>query len=159
VAAEPGRYRKIFPRLWRSADFVRLSERERLITLYILCGPQTNRIGYTYFSAATAAEDLQLAPAAFQRWFLHVCTTLGWKFDRTNRVLWLPSWWRFNTPENGNVLKGCLRDLADVPVSPLLAEFGRHTETLPETLRETFTQTFWERIGERLPIQEQEQEQ
>jgi hypothetical protein len=133
-----GRYRKVFQRLWRHAEFMRLSTVEKLILLYVLSGPQTNRIGLMHFSTAAAAEDLETLPQTFAEHFGNVCRAFGWRFDPTHRVLWIPSWWRFNIPENGNVLKGCLADVAEIPQCPLLSAFSTHLETLPETLHETF---------------------
>jgi hypothetical protein len=74
-----GRYRKIYPRLWRSVPFVSLTAAERLIVLYVLGGPQRNR----HFSLAMAADDLGTSPHTFQERFAKVCETFGWHFVPT----------------------------------------------------------------------------
>jgi hypothetical protein len=43
-------------------------------------------------------------------------------------VIFVPSWFTFNKPENENVLKGILNDLGDVPSSFLVEEFAQNLE-------------------------------
>ena len=118
-----------------------------------------NRIGLTHFSLSSAAEDLGLTLGTFTKRFANVCRTFGWQYDGRARVLYVPSWWTFNRPENENVLKGVLHDLCDVPASPLVDEFARNLETLPQTFHQTFQERLGQRLAQRSPIQEQEQEQ
>lgn len=137
--SDAGRYRRIYPRLWLHPAFVSLAEGERLVALYLLSGPSTNRIGLFKLSPAAAAEDLGLSLDTFKRRFARVCEVFDWRFDAAARVLWVPSWWRFNLPANPNVLQAALADLAEVPASDLVDQFANHTETLPGTFGETFT--------------------
>ena len=163
MSSDVGRYRKVFGRLWRDGRFLKLDEGERLLVLYALTGPQTNRIGLALFSIPAAAEDLSVTPTRLRKRLEKVCDVFAWSYDSAARVLYIPSWWRFNRPENGNVLKGCLNDLNEVPDSDLIDLFAANLETLPQTLTETFRQRCWERLTKRLgkpsPTQEQEQEQ
>jgi hypothetical protein len=48
---QPG-YGKIQMRLWTEADFRALSLLERTVALYLLTGPQSNRLGYYLLSVA-----------------------------------------------------------------------------------------------------------
>jgi hypothetical protein len=154
-----GRYRKVYPRIWRDPSFVGLSEGERLVALYLISGPQMNRIGLTHFSIFTAAEDLGTTPDTFAKRLSKVCATFGWFYDRRARVLYIPSWFTFNRPENENVLKGILNDLGDVPASPLAEEFARkNLGTLPQTLHHTFAERCRQRIAKPSPIQEPDQD-
>lgn len=66
-------------------------------------------------SIATAAEDLKSQPETLKRRLLNVCVTFGWQYDADARVIYIPSWWRWNPRENENVLKGNLKDLNDIP--------------------------------------------
>ena len=81
------------------------------------------------------------------------------QFDADARVFYIPSWWRWNPPENQNVLRGNLKDLSEIPPSALCEAFARNVETLPATLRETFVECCRLRLPKRSPIQEQKQEQ
>jgi hypothetical protein len=142
-----GRYRRLFPRIWRHPGFRHLPETSQRLALYVLAGPQTNRCGLFCFSMATAAEDLGVSVHALRKRLAEVQATFDWCFDPDARVLYIPSWWRWNPPENMNVLLGALKDLGDVPPCRLVAAFAENIETLPPT----FHQTFRERCPQRLP--------
>jgi hypothetical protein len=154
-----GRYRKLYPRIWRHPGFRALNKSGRELALYLLTGPQTSRIGLFHFSIATAAEDLNVGVETLRERVRDVCVTFGWHFDADARVFYIPSWWRWNPPENENVLKGNLKDLHEIPSCALVDAFARNLETLPETLHQTFMEGCRLRLPERSPIQEQEQDQ
>jgi hypothetical protein len=134
------KFRRIDPRIWKDEKFVTLSAEEKLVAFYCITA-QSNRIGLFNFSPGMASEDLGMSPQTFQERFGKVRETLFWGWDSTLRVLFLPTWWKHNPPENGNVLKGCLNDLADVPHSPLIQAFLNVTRNVAETLRVTLPQT------------------
>ena len=110
----------------------------RETALYLLSGPQTNRIGIFYLSVATAAEDLKLGAETIRKGLADVCQTFAWHFDADARVFYIPSWWKWNSPENANVLVGNLKDLNEIPPCGLVTAFLQNVETLPETLHQTF---------------------
>lgn len=111
------RFRKIDPRIWTDEKFRQLKAEEQRIALYILTA-QSNRIGLFSFSAGKAREDLDMSPQTFRKGFQKVCQTLNWEWDADARVLYLPTWWRYNQPENGNNVIGNLKDLDDLPKTP-----------------------------------------
>jgi hypothetical protein len=147
-------YRRVFTCFWRDEKVRLLSGDEQRIALYCLTGPQSNRIGYYILSPGAAAEDLGMVPETFAKGFGRVCRNLSWRFDFGSRALLIPSWWKWNAPDNENQLIGNLKDLAGMPQTPLYKEFLK-AETLPQRLR----QTFLERCPKPCPRQEQEQEQ
>src|SRR5688572_25786267 len=91
-----GRYRRAFPRLFRHPEFKKLGPLSQRLTVYILFGPQSNRIGLFYFSVNTAAEDLNTTPESLKKALREVASSFGWFFDATARVVFIPSWWRWN---------------------------------------------------------------
>jgi hypothetical protein len=155
--SDVGRYRKVYARIWRHPGFVGLNDGEKALALYILSGPQTNRLGLYGFSIATAAEDLGNSPESLKKRLLKVTGTFGWPFDAVARVVYVPSWWKWNPPENANVLKGNLRDLNEIPPCALVDAFARNIETLPVTLRETFAEGLQQRLPKPSLTQEQYQ--
>ena len=160
------RYRKIDPRIWTDEKFRRLTADEQRIALYILTA-QSNRIGLFSFSPGKACEDLRTSPAKFSKAFIAVCKILKWEWDQGARVLYLPTWWRYNAPESANNVVGNLKDLDDLPATPLLEKFASNTIYLSDTVKQTFTQTVskWPSHPSPKPspypspTQEQEQEQ
>jgi hypothetical protein len=152
------RYRKLYPRIWRHPGFQKLKPTARELALYLLTGPQTNGLGLFYFSIGTACEDLNVGRETFLERLADVQSTFGWFYDADARVMFLPSWWRWNRPENENVLKGILKALNEIPPCALVESFARNLETLPETYRQTFVECCRERLRGRTPNQEQDPE-
>ncbi|MEO7859218.1 MAG: hypothetical protein ABIU05_02045 [Nitrospirales bacterium] len=152
------RYRKIDPRIWTDEKFRQFTAHEQRICLYILTA-QSNRIGLFSFSPGKACEDLGTLPLTFRKGFDTVCQALHWEWDPESRVLYLPTWWRYNPPENANNVIGNLKDLDDLPETTLLERFSSNTAYLSGNLIETFTETLAKRSPKRSPSQEQEQEQ
>jgi len=151
--SDQGRYRRVYVRLWRHPAFRRLSPAAKNLTLYLLTGPQTNRIGLFPLSLATATEDLQLSRKTILRAMAKTQAGFGWRFDVRAGVFYVSSWWRWNPPENANVLKGNLKDLNEIPSSTLVDVFLSNLATLDET----YHQTFLEGCAKHSRIQEQEQ--
>ena len=152
------RYRKIDPRIWKDEHFRLLSPQEKLITFYVITA-QSNRIGLFNFSPALASEDLGFSPETFLEGFRKVCFSLSWQYDESSRTLYLPTWWKYNCPENPNVLKACLADLHDLPKTPLFTIFCANFSFLPETFHRTFQEGLLQPSHKQCPNQEQEQEQ
>ena len=124
-------YRKIDPRIWNDEKFSELSLYEKSIAIYILTA-QANRIGIFKFSPALAAEDLGDDIKPISAGIEKVCEELGWKWSPARRVLYIPSWWKYNEPRNWKVLQGCLTDLQAVPQTDLISEFLVNKRYLPE---------------------------
>ena len=152
-----GRYRKLFIRIWCHPDFAELTEGEKNLALYLLTGPQSNRLGIFGFSLARAGEELGMSPETVRKRLVTVCGAFGWFFDGRARVVYIPSWWRWNPPENPNVMKGNLKDLNEVPPSALVDAFARNIDAIPGDLQEMFVEGLRQRLPKRSRKQEQEQ--
>ena len=107
-------------------------------------------------SPGEAAEDLSLPLETFREGFGKVCQGLNFGWDETFRVLYLPTWWKYNCPENPNVLKACLVDLHEIPKTRLIKEFSTNLLHLPETFHQTFREGLGKPSPKRMPHQEQE---
>jgi hypothetical protein len=91
-----------------------------------------------------------------------VCRHLNWEWAKITAavyVIFIPTWWKYNPPENPSVLHGNLDDLDGVPHSPLVASFCENVTYLKQSLHETLRTRVGTRVGTRGPHQEQEQEQ
>lgn len=109
------------------------------MTIYLLTGPQTNRIGLFYISVVTAADDLNWTAIDTTARLKTVCAAFDWFFDALTSVVWIPSWWDWNTPtENEKNMRGALSDLSDVPTTPLIIKFATHLTFVPESLHRLF---------------------
>ncbi len=150
------RYRKLDPRFWRDEKIRTLDPVDKLIAVYAFSG-QSNRIGCFTFSPGMAAEDTAISRPTFAERFRSLCERLNWRWDELAAVVYLPTWWKYNQPENPNVLVGNLRDLDDVPHSPLVLEFCDNVIYLDPRFHQTFRETLAKRYPKRSAVQEQEQ--
>src|SRR5882672_6800622 len=157
--SDVGRYRKLFVRLWRDPRFTELTDAEKLLALYILTGPQTNRIGLYTLSIGQAAENLKTSAETLTKRLRKGAGNFRLLFDNRSRVIFIPSWFKWNLPDGVNVMKGNLKDLSEIPPCGLLDAFARNIEILPDTLRETFLERMRHHLPKGFPIQDQDQEQ
>jgi hypothetical protein len=110
-------------RFWADERVLALGVGAKLLGVYALSGPQTNRIGYYLFNVAKAAEDLRVQPGALERHFACLTDALLWEFDPGSRILLIPMWWRYHNPGNPKALAGYAKDFHVLPASPLLPKF------------------------------------
>jgi hypothetical protein len=156
------KYRKVDPRIWDDEKFVTLDEQDKLVTLHCLTSIQVNRIGIFRFSIAMAAEQLGTLPPTFHKRFGNVCRTFNWPFHEATKTLYFPTWWKYNRPDNPNMLESFLCDLHDVPTSPLVAMFCENKTYLSDTFAERLRLAYKYVAPNVTPnhqLQEQEQEQ
>lgn len=126
-------YRKVYQRLWNNPEFLAMADALKTTTMYLLTGPQTNRVGLFRVSFGAMAETLRIPIMQAQKRLAAVCAAFGWEFDQRCQVLWIPSWWAFNPlTENPKNLKGYLTDLNDLPRTALIAKFCANLEYVPE---------------------------
>lgn len=117
--------------LWEHAFFRGLSDSDRILVLYMLHGPQTNRIGLFSFDVLKMATDLQREPTVVERQCVSLWLRTKWLYADAPRVLFIPTWWRLFPPANVKGFKDALRDLADVPkTSSLIPRFLAYREWL-----------------------------
>jgi len=116
-------YRKIYLKLWTDPAFRRLSMPEKFVAVFLLAGPQTNRIGIYQLSIGLAADLCGMTPEAFREALLRVVEALRWRWDERAEILFIPTWWRYNAPDNWKAFHGALADLDSLHPTPLLAEF------------------------------------
>lgn len=152
------KYRKIDPRIWSDESFTDLIPREKLIALYAITA-QSNRCGLFRFSLAMASEQTGIETDSYAKGFGRVCDSLGWKYDNRVRVLFIPTWWKYNPPENAKHLQGCLEDLHDLPQTKLLAEFARTVGYIPDHSRDSFAIAMQIAMAYQEQKQEQERKQ
>lgn len=132
-------YRRTYSRIWKAMRG--LSQVEKNIAHYLLSGDQSNRVGYFDFSPGKAAEDIEIPLDEFYAGFWRVLAWFDWRYDEQARVIFIPSWWRWNQPEGPKQLIGCLKDLMEVAPSDLLNDFVANVEYLPENLLPIYQET------------------
>jgi hypothetical protein len=141
------RYRRVYPKVWLQPAMVQLTTIGKLVALFLQTGPQSNRVGLYHLSPASAAETLNISLDEFRAGLNEACEAFGMEYDSAARVIWIPTWWADNVPENPNVLLGNLKDLLEVPPTPLLERFEGNLVGLPPTMHETFAEGIGKVLG------------
>jgi hypothetical protein len=149
-------YRKVYTRIWADEKFLPLTDQEKLVALYCLTSAQTNRIGIYVFSCGTGFEEVGLRYDVFVKRFERVRHQMNWQYDEKTRVLYLPTWWRYNQPQNNDTVRGSLFDLYSLPKTPLIAMFGANDQYLNPMRRDAFRDAYAEFVKKR-PQPEPEQ--
>jgi hypothetical protein len=101
-------YRKVDPRFWQD-EFQTLDATDKLMVLYLFTA-KSNRIGCF----------VSVISGGFTTW---------------EPILFIPTWWKYNHPENPNNVIGNLGDLSDLPAFALVARFCWHTTHLSDLPR------------------------
>jgi hypothetical protein len=112
------RYRKIDPRMWNDDKFRTMSHEGQLVWIYMLTGPDSNRIGLYQFSIARASEDIGIETASVRR-SIDVIMSSGMAFyDDHSRLIFIPKWLEYNEPSGANQAVGLLDDVEDFGSHP-----------------------------------------
>ena len=125
-------YGKVQETFWHDPRMRASTERARHLFLYLLTSPHRNRLGLYVLDDLYASSDLQWTEEDVQaaRAELERIDRVRW--DPEHRVVLLVRWFRHNTLENLNVVKGALADVRRLPETPLLLpmleELRRHVE-------------------------------
>lgn len=130
-------YRRVFPRLFQNPAWKQLDSVDKLLALYLLTGPQVNRLGLYPISMALAADLCGIQLGEFRPRLTHVLDRFEWRLDEHAHVVWVPSFLVWNAPETFNQLKNIARDLDDVPrgcvfLPPLLQILDRIGADMPK---------------------------
>ena len=115
---------------WMDERVGQLDALERLVAVYCLTGPQTNRLGLFLLLPGRAAVEVGASKEALLNALERTANVLGWKWDAASRVLWIPTWWRWNEVETVEEMQTCLEDLRFVPQSPFHWEFATQLQAL-----------------------------
>ena len=130
-------YRRLYARILDDPDYLALDLLAKVVLFHVI--GRSNRIGLFKFSVAATAEDLNMPFDEVRQAFSRVLTTFEWRYDQPSKVLFIPTWWRWNEPSNLSHLVSLLKDLPDVPKTPLFEDFARSVTLLPEEMQPEFT--------------------
>jgi hypothetical protein len=140
-------YFKVFTKFWGDPDMDRCSDDAKLLALYLLTGPHRR------------SEGLFRLPK------LYICSDLGWTlerlaepfrellgepfgepgfmaYDEQAQVVLIRKALKYQPPENDNQVVACIRQLEDLPDTPLTSEFRRLAERYSERLAKRLPEGF-----------------
>jgi hypothetical protein len=158
--AREGWYRNVSVRMWGDERFRQLSDGAKLLWVHLITGPHTTALpGISEAGRAQLAEAVRWPLKAFDRRFDEIAAQGMAKADWTARVLWLPKAVYHNPPDNPNIVRGWVKQLAVIPECSLKREAIERIRQFLEPFRESFLKAFAEPFGEPFPKQDQDQDQ
>lgn len=127
-------YAKVERKIWCK----RWSTDEKVLAIYFLTNKHGNAEGYYYLPMAYICEDLGWP---LERAFEALSNLIERGFvmyDEDTCVVFIPKALRYNLPANENQEKGAVRQILEVPESPLLRDFLTVVEGLSKPLASRF---------------------
>lgn len=117
------RYKKFDSYLWNDMRFSRLSNRAKLLFLYIVTHPQMTSIGAMKCSRAALKEELRIVEQIdFDNSFFDLLQLGYIKYDREHALLYVPCFTEMNIPETPAVIRSWTKLFEFLPVCKLLVE-------------------------------------
>jgi hypothetical protein len=119
------RYNETSQRLWLSRDFLALSDRAKLLWIFLLTGPiKTSLAGIYNAGIGTCTDHLRISVDVFKKAFKELEDRGMAEACWETNVIYLPRWIHHNRgPANPNVLKSWLRILSAIPDGALKEKF------------------------------------
>lgn len=108
-------YGKVYSRFWASRDVRALSERAKLLALYLLTSAHGTLAGVCYLPAGYVAEDMNWPVERVTEGFTELLAKgFATRCEVTNWV-WVTKYLEWNPPENPNQLKAARRIVEQMP--------------------------------------------
>ena len=158
-----GVFRKIYVCIWNDKKFCELTDRGKLVFLFILTHPGMTSLGAMRATMGGLASELGWTEKAFGEAFGEALAKGMVKHDDKAHFVSAPHFLNYNRPESPNVVKSWVKCLPFIPECQLkvqlLQDVKAFAEGLPEAFAEGFAIAFREAFPKGMPNQEQEQEQ
>ena len=136
------KYRKVDSWIWVDEKFSKLEQMDKLIALYVLTG-QSNRVGLFMFNMIDFSREVGIIMPQCGPALQFVCDEMGWMYDDSGRVVFIPNWWKENPRERCELLgdESVFLDLHWLPYTPLFPQWW-------DTVRDFISSKGWNDIIE-----------
>lgn len=119
MAAGKDRYQPVLVKVWTGESFAAVSERARLLFLFLLTCPQTTLLcGVVVASVGTIAHALRWSESEVREHMAELAADGTVAFDEAG-VVWLPNALTYNPPDNPSIVTGWRNFWGLVPACPL----------------------------------------
>ena len=137
----------INPKMWDDEHYLLLSDQAKLLWCHLLTGYSGGIPGLIQGGVATFADAMRYERAVAESCLAELAVVTFIEYDRSKRLLRIPSGPKYKKPGNANVLKGWLRRWKDLPESALKY---RHLDSMRDAGddRKWFAAAWSETFGE-----------
>jgi hypothetical protein len=131
-------YRTTHCRIWDDDKFPFVSDDCQLVWFHLRTTPNTNPLG-CYKATLEGLASEKRWPVKRYKKAIHEGLSNGfWKVDERFHVIYFPNHFKYNKPENPNVLRAWLKCLGHIPDCDLKAEMIESLKTFAEGWGEPF---------------------
>jgi hypothetical protein len=142
------KYRKVDVKVWNDTKFNSMSERGKLIFLFLMTHPNLMMLGAMRATVPGLAAEIHIPLEGFQEAFKEVIQKGMAKYDETACLVWLPNFLKYNRPESPNVVRSWAEAYDLLPESALkdviIQRLKGFIEGLSEAFRKAFAEAFQE---------------
>lgn len=136
--ASDARYFRVTPKLWRHAATVEWSQRATLLALYLLTCPHRNIVGLYWLPKSYACEDLRWETGDLDAAMRELADDGFMRYDDATKIVFVCNALAYDAPANENVAKAAVKQLEELPVTPLLSALAeaahQHSEHLHKAI-------------------------
>lgn len=133
-----GRYRKIDVRIWNDAKFRTLSDKGKLLFLFILTHPHLTSLGAMRATEEGMAAELAWEIKEFRKGYGELFRKGLINYDPEACFLGVPNFLKYNPPENPNVVKSWEKVVDFIPECQLKADLYEYVREFVKGLPEPF---------------------
>lgn len=143
-----GRYTRIKSRFWVDEKVRAWDNDTRFLALYLLTSPHNNILGCYVLPKLYICEDIGWLPEQLTKPFNQLIEDDFIKYDESNRVMLLSNYLKHNPIENGNQATAAIKQLNELPTSPLFQDL----KALLEQLNKPFLEPLLKQIGDPVTV-------
>ena len=141
---------KVETGFWQNRKVRKLSERGRLLMLYLYACPHGNSVGCFVLPLQYISADLQWDMETVSQTVSETVSKGFLKRDDDAELIRIVGWWEHNSIDNPKHATGALNAFARLPRAPLLFEAirdflesgGKHVAAISETVLERYPKLF-----------------
>ncbi len=138
------RYRVVYCLIWNDDKFPFVSDDCQLVTFHILTTPYSSPFGCYKASMEALASEKRWDIAKYRKAFKEGSRAGFYEYDEKHQMVFIPSFLKYNPPNNPNVLKSWGKVFNELPNSKLKNKCLKALTDLVEGFGEAFTKAFQE---------------
>ena len=165
------RYKKVDVRMWNDAKFFELSDEGKMIFIFLLTAPQGTMIGAVPIDKYTVCRYLNMDEKRYAKGYQELHEKMSMIDYDERGLFFIKNFFKYNPPENPNVVKSwsslldvlpeceLLKTIAKAAITACEALGGRYIQALDEEFKKLAGYGIGNGSPNPMPNQEQEQEQ